>query len=115
MRGAKAGYRRLFNKWMCRSMGVSVPDFSGDVDDLLRLPAKRLPEGKFIEITVAPTVDAYGELVDRSGKGLQSKLRPVIDHRYTLSYADLPLAPVRAGHGFRLADHLPSFRMDHSS
>lgn len=103
MRGVKGAYRRLFNRWACRSMGVSVPDLSGKVEDLLSLPDKRKPEGKFIEITVAPTVDAYGELVDRNGKVLQTRLRPVLDHRHTLSYADLPLPSVQTSPGFRLS------------
>ena len=72
-----------------------TPDYSGEVDDLLQLPAKRRPMGKYIEIAVHPTVDEYGELTDRNGKGLQMKLRPVIDHRHTMTYAGLPVSSER--------------------
>jgi hypothetical protein len=91
MLGMKGIYRQWFNLLIWKYTGVSGPDHSGNVEDLLRLPAKRRPMNKYIEIAVRPTVDEYGELIDSSGKGLQLKLRPVIDHRHTIAYADLPL------------------------
>ncbi|MDO6432913.1 ChbG/HpnK family deacetylase [Flavitalea sp. BT771] len=102
MRGVRGIHRRWFLRVIWRYMGVTGPDLSGDADDLLGLPAKRRPMGKNIEIGVSPRVDEYGDLTDRSGKGLQWKLRPVIDHRHTMSYTGLP---VRAG-GWRLVDML---------
>jgi hypothetical protein len=100
MYGVRGIYRRWFLRLIWRYMGVTGPDLSGDADDLIRLPAKRRPVGKNIEISVHPRIDEYGDLTDRSGKGLQGKLRPVIDHRHTMTYTGLP---VRAGN-LRLAN-----------
>lgn len=97
MHGMKGIYRQWFNRLIWKYTGVSGPDHSGDVDDLLRTPVKRRPMNKYIEIAVNPTVDEYGELIDRSGKGLQLKLRPVIDHRHTIAYGDLPMRHVGPG------------------
>jgi hypothetical protein len=94
MRGLSGMYRQLLCRLMGRSQGICGPDLSGCVSDWQQLPAKRRPRGKYIEIAVHPTLNEYGELVDRDGKDLQRKLRPVIDHRHTISYADLPV-PVR--------------------
>ena len=91
MGGIKGSYRQLFNRILWKYMGVSGPDLSGTPADLLRLPEKRRPSDKYIEIVVCPGLDEFGELVDRDGKGLQSKLRPVIDHRYTIAYKELPV------------------------
>jgi predicted glycoside hydrolase/deacetylase ChbG (UPF0249 family) len=94
MHGVRGFYRQWFNRLIRHFTGVSGPDLSGGADDLLQLPAKRRPMGKHIEIVVSPRIDEYGDLTDHSGKGLQWRLRPVIDHRHTMSYMGLPL---RAG------------------
>lgn len=90
MRGIGGHYRRWFNGLLARYPGIYGPDLSGCVCDWLKLPEKRRPAGKYIEIAVYPVLDEYGDLIDKDGKDLQRKLRPVIDHRYTISYADLP-------------------------
>ncbi|HVU57910.1 MAG TPA: ChbG/HpnK family deacetylase [Puia sp.] len=91
MRGVRGHYRRLFNRLVARLPGICGPDLSGCVCDWLKLPEKRRPAGKYIEIAVHPILDEYGDLIDKDGKDLQRKLRPVIDHRHTISYTDLPV------------------------
>jgi predicted glycoside hydrolase/deacetylase ChbG (UPF0249 family) len=91
IRGVKRHYRQLFNQLLWKYMGVGGPDLSGDVCDVIGLPVKLRPSGKYVEIAVHPALDEYGDLVDRDGKGLQQKLRLVTDHRHTISYADLPV------------------------
>jgi len=126
MHGVNGIYRQWLLRLIRRYTGVTCPDLSGEVDDLLQLPAKRRPMGRtertgggergeswrsssdevlrtlYIEIGVHPRLDEYGDLTDRSGKDLQWKLRPVIDHRHTIPYTGLP---VRAG-SLRLVDPL---------
>lgn len=97
MRGISGHYRRLFNRVLARYPGICGPDLSGCVCDWLKLPEKRRPAGKYIEIAVHPVLDEYGDLIDKDGKDLQRKLRPVIDHRHTISYADLPVPIERRG------------------
>jgi len=91
MRGIKGHYRRLFNHLTARYRDICGPDLSGCASDWLQLRDKQRPTGKYIEIAVHPVLDEYGELIDKDGKDLQRKLRPVIDHRHTISYADLPV------------------------
>jgi len=95
MRGVGGYSRRLFNRLVAGHPGICGPDLSGCVCDWLNLPEKRRPAGKYIEIAVHPVLDEYGGLIDKDGKDLQRKLRPVIDHRHTISYADLPVRSER--------------------
>lgn len=91
MRGIRGQYRKLFNRLVRRFPDMRGPDLSGCVCDWLELPENRRPVGKYIEIAVHPMLDEYGDLTDKDGKDLQRKLRPVVDHRHTISYAELPL------------------------
>jgi len=91
MRGIGGHYRRLFNHLITRYPDICGPDLSGCVCDWLKLPEKRRPAGKYVEIAVHPVLDEYGDLIDKDGKDLQRKLRLIIDHRHTISYADLPV------------------------
>jgi predicted glycoside hydrolase/deacetylase ChbG (UPF0249 family) len=95
MHGIRGQYRRLFLRLVRRFPDIYGPDLSGCVCDWLELPEKRRPAGKYIEIAVHPVLDEYGELTDKDGKDLHRKLRPVIDHRHTISYADLPVPEAR--------------------
>lgn len=97
MRGIGGQYRRWVNHVFARYTGVCGPDLSGCVCDWVKVPEKRRPAGKYIEIAVHPVLNEYGDLIDHDGKDLQRKLRPVIDHRHTISYADLPVLFERRG------------------
>jgi predicted glycoside hydrolase/deacetylase ChbG (UPF0249 family) len=92
--GRTPGYSKLVYKGMCngylrRFAGVRSTDYFGDIEDLRHLLSKRSPAGKSIEVMVHPLFDESGELVDYDRKPLYDKLRPVIDHRNTISYTDL--------------------------
>lgn len=91
MRGIGGHYRWLFHRLAAGYQGICGPDLSGYASDWLQLSEKRRPAGKYIEIAVHPVLDEYGDLVDKDGKDLQRKLRPIIDHRHTISYAELPV------------------------
>ncbi|HEY4209807.1 MAG TPA: ChbG/HpnK family deacetylase [Puia sp.] len=93
MRGIRGQYQKLF--YRRRLPDIHGPDLSGCLCDWLKLPEGRRPVGKYIEIAVHPGLDEYGELIDKDGKDLQRKLRPVLDHRHTISYAELPIPDAR--------------------
>lgn len=83
-------YRKIFNKWYLKNLaGVKSTDYFGDPNDMRFFLSRRQPSGKSIEIMVHPRLDEWGDLVDIDSKNLLQKLRPIIDHRHTISHAEL--------------------------
>jgi predicted glycoside hydrolase/deacetylase ChbG (UPF0249 family) len=86
---SKRIYKAVYNWYLKGYAGITGTDYFGDIDDLRYFLQRRKPEGKSVEVMVHPLFDETGELVDLDRKDLRDKLRPVIDHRNTISYTDL--------------------------